>query len=180
MSFQATSGCEARVPSDTRRFANHLEVAQYGVLGLEIPPERFAARGSVRDDPVDRVADVLPKVDRIVFHNETASARTRSRLSPSSVTTSARRPGARSAPRHPSIRSHPAVASGSAECVVAPPAGTDRCRTTPCRTPARPRSIELAKLRMFAVHRALADGDQNSAVADCSAFGSTRSPDRDL
>src|SRR5439155_7803513 len=31
------------------------------------------------------------------------------------------------------------------------------------------RSIELARLRMFAVHRALADGDQNSAVADCSA-----------
>src|SRR5262249_24780747 len=31
------------------------------------------------------------------------------------------------------------------------------------------RSIELAKLRMFAIHRALADGDQNSAVADCSA-----------
>jgi hypothetical protein len=31
------------------------------------------------------------------------------------------------------------------------------------------RSIELAKLRTFAVHSALADGDQNSAVADCSA-----------
>src|SRR4249919_2683671 len=31
------------------------------------------------------------------------------------------------------------------------------------------RSIELATLRTFAVHRALADGDQNSAVADCSA-----------
>src|SRR6266545_2673796 len=31
------------------------------------------------------------------------------------------------------------------------------------------RSIELARLRTFAVHRALADGDQNSAVADCSA-----------
>src|SRR5262249_5827575 len=31
------------------------------------------------------------------------------------------------------------------------------------------RSIELAKLRTLAVHSALADGDQNSAVADCSA-----------
>src|SRR5512132_2562192 len=31
------------------------------------------------------------------------------------------------------------------------------------------RSSELARLRTFAVHRALADGDQNNAVADCSA-----------
>src|SRR5262247_4875360 len=31
------------------------------------------------------------------------------------------------------------------------------------------RSIELAKLRTLALHSALADGDQNSAVADCSA-----------
>src|SRR6266545_1567536 len=31
------------------------------------------------------------------------------------------------------------------------------------------RFIELAWLRTFAVHRALADGDQNCAVADCSA-----------
>ena len=31
------------------------------------------------------------------------------------------------------------------------------------------RSMELVKLRMLAVQRALADGDQNSAVADCSA-----------
>ena len=31
------------------------------------------------------------------------------------------------------------------------------------------RSIELARLRTFAVHSALAEGDQNSAVADCSA-----------
>src|SRR5215471_7758001 len=31
------------------------------------------------------------------------------------------------------------------------------------------RSIELARLRTFALHNALADGDQNSAVADCSA-----------
>src|SRR5206468_3742730 len=31
------------------------------------------------------------------------------------------------------------------------------------------RSIDLAKLRMLALHSALADGDQNSAVADCSA-----------
>src|SRR5947208_1876168 len=30
------------------------------------------------------------------------------------------------------------------------------------------RSIELAKLRTLALHSALADGDQNSAVADCS------------
>src|SRR3989454_10746041 len=31
------------------------------------------------------------------------------------------------------------------------------------------RSIELARLRTLALHSALADGDQNSAVADCSA-----------
>src|SRR5438093_13306677 len=31
------------------------------------------------------------------------------------------------------------------------------------------RSIALAKLRTLALHSALADGDQNSAVADCSA-----------
>src|SRR5215471_17337506 len=31
------------------------------------------------------------------------------------------------------------------------------------------RSIERAKLRTLALHSALADGDQNSAVADCSA-----------
>src|SRR3954465_9989154 len=31
------------------------------------------------------------------------------------------------------------------------------------------KSIDLAKLRMFALHSALADGDQKSAVADCSA-----------
>jgi hypothetical protein len=31
------------------------------------------------------------------------------------------------------------------------------------------RSIELAKLRTFAIHSAFADGDQNCAVADCSA-----------
>src|SRR5207247_10514130 len=31
------------------------------------------------------------------------------------------------------------------------------------------RSIEPARLRTLALHSALADGDQNSAVADCSA-----------
>src|SRR6266536_680403 len=31
------------------------------------------------------------------------------------------------------------------------------------------KSIELARLRTLALHSALADGDQNSAVADCSA-----------
>src|SRR5262245_41882080 len=31
------------------------------------------------------------------------------------------------------------------------------------------RSIELAKLRMLALHSSVADGDQNSAVLDCSA-----------
>src|SRR6185369_8147470 len=31
------------------------------------------------------------------------------------------------------------------------------------------RSIERARLRTLALHSALADGDQNSAVADCSA-----------
>src|SRR5262249_50993776 len=31
------------------------------------------------------------------------------------------------------------------------------------------RSIELAKLRTLALHSSLADGDHNSAVADCSA-----------
>src|SRR5262245_50728972 len=31
------------------------------------------------------------------------------------------------------------------------------------------KSIELARLRMLAFHSALADGDQNRAVADCSA-----------
>src|SRR4029078_13358115 len=31
------------------------------------------------------------------------------------------------------------------------------------------RSIEPARLRMLAIHNALADGDQNSAVADCFA-----------
>src|SRR4029079_6826076 len=31
------------------------------------------------------------------------------------------------------------------------------------------KSIEPARLRMLAVHNALADGDQNRAVADCSA-----------
>src|SRR5437667_10942853 len=30
------------------------------------------------------------------------------------------------------------------------------------------RSIELARLRRLALHSSLADGDQNSAVADCS------------
>src|SRR5215470_7797760 len=30
------------------------------------------------------------------------------------------------------------------------------------------RSIELVRLRMLELHSALADGDQNSAVADCS------------
>src|SRR6266567_2153371 len=34
------------------------------------------------------------------------------------------------------------------------------------------RSIELAKLRTLALHSMLADGDQNSAVADCSAVRS--------
>src|SRR5262249_47873119 len=31
------------------------------------------------------------------------------------------------------------------------------------------RSMEPARLRMLALHSALAEGDQNSAVADCSA-----------
>ena len=31
------------------------------------------------------------------------------------------------------------------------------------------KSIELAKLRTLAIHNALAEGDQNCAVADCSA-----------
>src|SRR5262245_48711802 len=31
------------------------------------------------------------------------------------------------------------------------------------------RSMELARLRTLALHSSLADGDQNSAVADCSA-----------
>src|SRR5512133_3045671 len=31
------------------------------------------------------------------------------------------------------------------------------------------KSIERARLRILALHSALADGDQNSAVADCSA-----------
>src|SRR4029450_9732399 len=39
----------------------------------------------------------------------------------------------------------------------------------PSKRAAVNRSIALAKLRMLALHSALADGDQNSAVADCSA-----------
>ena len=38
------------------------------------------------------------------------------------------------------------------------------------------RSIEPARLRTFAVHSALADGDQNSAVATARRFGSSRWP----
>ena len=66
-----------------------------------------AVRGRVRDDPIDRVEDV-PKVDRIVLHKEMASARTRSRvygLSPSSVTTSTRRPSTRSASSQKAMKS---------------------------------------------------------------------------